>query len=107
VRVIALEVSHNFSFHSSAQGWGVRHITFVDNGKVSYSNPVRQTLFTFEDCINGGKPKAQTAATRLKQIFPSTIGAASSWWLPPLFGLRAPVGVYSLHCADSLPFFQV
>jgi ubiquitin-like modifier-activating enzyme ATG7 len=22
-------------------GWGVRHITFVDYGKVSYSNPVR------------------------------------------------------------------
>lgn len=63
----------------SPQGWGVRHITFVDNGKVSYSNPVRQTLFTFEDCINGGKPKAQTAATRLKQIFPSTIRAALSW----------------------------
>ncbi|XP_065175766.1 ubiquitin-like modifier-activating enzyme ATG7 [Sycon ciliatum] len=54
----------------SLLAWGVRQITFVDNGKVSYSNPVRQTLFTFEDCINGGKPKAQTAAERLKQIFP-------------------------------------
>ena len=30
-------------------GWGVRTITFVDSGTVSYSNPVRQSLFTFED----------------------------------------------------------
>jgi len=34
------------------------------------SNPVRQTLFTFEDCLNGGKPKAETAAAALKKIFP-------------------------------------
>jgi len=41
----------------------------VDNGKVSYSNPVRQWLYTFEDSRDG-KPKAATAALRLKQIFP-------------------------------------
>ena len=29
-------------------GWGVRNITCVDNGKVSFSNPVRQSLFMFE-----------------------------------------------------------
>ena len=34
-------------------GWGVRTITLVDNGKVSYSNPVRQSLFTFTDCKEG------------------------------------------------------
>ena len=51
-------------------GWGIRNITFVDNGKVSYSNPVRQSLFRFEDCANGGKPKAQAAADELKRIFP-------------------------------------
>lgn len=28
-------------------GWGVRNIAFVDNGKVSYSNPARQCLFTY------------------------------------------------------------
>jgi len=27
-------------------GWGVRRMTFVDSGKVSLSNPVRQSLFT-------------------------------------------------------------
>ncbi|KZO99200.1 hypothetical protein CALVIDRAFT_561595 [Calocera viscosa TUFC12733] len=30
-------------------GWGVRNITFVDLGKLSFSNAVRQPLFDFED----------------------------------------------------------
>ena len=51
-------------------GWGVRHLTFVDNGKVSYSNPVRQPLFRFEDCTNGGRAKAERAAEALKEIYP-------------------------------------
>lgn len=51
----------------SLLAWGVRNITLVDNGTVSYSNPVRQPLFNFEDC---GKPKAETAANALKKIFP-------------------------------------
>ncbi|CAG8494260.1 7433_t:CDS:10 [Ambispora gerdemannii] len=51
-------------------GWGVRNITFVDNSRVSFSNPVRQPLFFFEDCLDGGKPKAQTAAENLKKIYP-------------------------------------
>ncbi|TSK45811.1 Ubiquitin-like modifier-activating enzyme ATG7 [Bagarius yarrelli] len=51
-------------------GWGVRHITFVDNAKISYSNPVRQALYEFEDCLDGGKTKAVAAADRLKKIFP-------------------------------------
>jgi len=51
--------------------WGVRNITFVDNGTVSYSNPVRQSLFEFLDCTEGGKPKAVAAAAKLKTIFPN------------------------------------
>ena len=51
-------------------GWGVRHITLVDNGRVSYSNPVRQSLFTFEDSLHGGKYKSEAAADALKRIFP-------------------------------------
>ncbi|KAG7899002.1 hypothetical protein KL935_004010 [Ogataea polymorpha] len=50
--------------------WGVRKITFVDNGKVSFSNPVRQPLFNFIDCLDGGSPKAETAAENMKRIFP-------------------------------------
>ena len=51
-------------------GWGVRKITFVDSSRVSYSNPVRQSLFKFDDCKNGGAKKAQAAADSLKVIFP-------------------------------------
>ena len=51
-------------------GWGVKQITFIDNSKVSYSNPVRQSLYEFEDCKGEGQPKAQAAAKKLKEIFP-------------------------------------
>lgn len=52
-------------------GWGIRKFTLLDYGTVSYSNPVRQNLFTLEDCHfnNGaGKPKAEAAAGALKTI---------------------------------------
>lgn len=51
-------------------GWGVRNITFVDNGRVSFSNPVRQPLYDFKDCQNGGVWKAKRASDALKEIYP-------------------------------------
>ena len=45
-------------------------MTFVDGGDVSFSNPVRQSLFEFGDCLGGGKPKAEAAANALRRIFP-------------------------------------
>lgn len=54
------------------QGWGVRKITFVDNGAVSFSNPVRQPLFNFQDCLAGGVKKATRASAALKEIYPGT-----------------------------------
>ncbi|CAN0488344.1 unnamed protein product, partial [Hapterophycus canaliculatus] len=54
----------------SLMGWGVQHITFADNGRVAYSNPVRQSLFSFEDCKGGGKFKAPAAAAALATIYP-------------------------------------
>ncbi|KAF7275893.1 hypothetical protein GWI33_011168 [Rhynchophorus ferrugineus] len=50
-------------------GWGVRNITLADNGHVSPSNPVRQSLFSYEDAI-AMKPKSEAAAEALKKIFP-------------------------------------
>ncbi|KAK9808183.1 hypothetical protein WJX73_006008 [Symbiochloris irregularis] len=52
-------------------GWGIRKITLLDNARVAFSNPVRQSLFTFGDCLDGGRPKAEAAAQALQSIFPS------------------------------------
>ena len=57
------------------QAWGVRKITLVDSSTVSFSNPVRQPLFEFEDSLNGGKPKAQAAAESLKRIYPGVVSS--------------------------------
>ena len=51
-------------------GWGVNTITLVDNGRVSLSNPVRQSLFTFEDSREK-RYKSVAAAANLKLIFPT------------------------------------
>lgn len=50
--------------------WGVRSLTFVDNGRVSFSNPARQPLYEFADSLDGGKPKAEAAAAAIRRIFP-------------------------------------
>ncbi|KAF8513191.1 hypothetical protein JB92DRAFT_2924654 [Gautieria morchelliformis] len=63
-------------------GWGVRTITLLDSSRVSFSNPVRQPLFEFEDCLDGGKPKAQCAADRLKKIFPGVNASGVSLNIP-------------------------
>ena len=51
-------------------GWGVRKFVLIDYGNVSFSNPPRQSLFTFEDCLNGGKNKAEAAGAELKRVCP-------------------------------------
>uniref|UniRef100_A0A8C2YYW7 Ubiquitin-like modifier-activating enzyme ATG7 n=1 Tax=Cyclopterus lumpus TaxID=8103 RepID=A0A8C2YYW7_CYCLU len=63
-------------------GWGVRRITFVDNAKISYSNPVRQPLYEFEDCLGGGKAKATAAVDRLTKIFPGVIAEGYNMSIP-------------------------
>ncbi|KAF9118329.1 Autophagy protein 7 [Mortierella sp. 14UC] len=66
----------------SLLGWGVRNITFVDNAKVSFSNPVRQPLFEFEDCLEGGKAKAETAAASLRKVYPGVNANGYSMSIP-------------------------
>lgn len=61
--------------------WGVRNITFVDSGKVSYSNPVRQNLFRHEDALNH-RLKAETAAQRILEICPSANAKGVSLHIP-------------------------
>lgn len=53
--------------------WGVKNISLVDNSKISYSNPVRQSLYTLDDCLNHGQGvyKAEAAAASLKKIHPT------------------------------------
>ena len=62
--------------------WGFRNITFVDYGKVSYSNPVRQCLFTFEDSQIPDNEKAKIAAKRLQEIFPCVVTRGESLRIP-------------------------
>lgn len=65
-------------------GWGVRKITFIDYGKVSYSNPVRQPLFDFKDCLEGGAQKAYRAAEALQEIYPGVESAGHVLSVPML-----------------------
>lgn len=60
----------------SLLGWGIKNITFIDNSVVSYNNPIRQSLFEFEDAKAGNKSKSLAAAEALKRIYPSvnTVG---------------------------------
>lgn len=53
-------------------GWGLKKMTLVDSGKISMSNPARQSLFTFQDSL-GGENKAKVAARNLSSIYPSIV----------------------------------
>eukprot|EP00758_Cryptobia_borreli_P007054 Tbor_TRINITY_DN5239_c0_g2::TRINITY_DN5239_c0_g2_i1::g.16291::m.16291/K08337/ATG7; ubiquitin-like modifier-activating enzyme ATG7 len=50
--------------------WGVTTLTIVDRGQVSYSNPVRQTLFVVNDAVEK-RNKADAAKDMIKRILPS------------------------------------
>jgi ubiquitin-like modifier-activating enzyme ATG7 len=64
--------------------WGVRKITFIDNATVSFSNPVRQPLFDFKDCLEGGAKKAHRAAEALQEIYPGVDSSGHVMSVPML-----------------------
>lgn len=59
-------------------------MSFVDSGRVSFSNPVRQSLFTYNDAEKK-KEKAKTAAFRVNEIHP---GIVSALFRNPVFSHR-------------------
>lgn len=61
--------------------WGVVNFSFIDYGNVSFSNPVRQSLFTHGDAVKH-KLKAVAAAERLKEILPSINADGYSLQIP-------------------------
>lgn len=83
-------------------GWGVETITLIDNSKVSFSNPVRQSLFNFRDCLNGGTSKAEAAAASLQLIYPNvkSVGHTLSIPMPGHF-----VGEESKETFDKWKFY--
>ena len=64
--------------------WGVRKITFVDNSTVSFSNPVRQPLFDYQDSVGGDTKKAYQAAESLKKIYPGVESSGHVMSVPML-----------------------
>ncbi|KAL5772250.1 hypothetical protein ACOSQ2_012174 [Xanthoceras sorbifolium] len=62
--------------------WGIRKITLLDNGRVAMSNPLRQSLYTLDDCLNGGDFKATAAVKSLKRIFPAVEAEAVVMAIP-------------------------
>jgi molybdopterin/thiamine biosynthesis adenylyltransferase len=71
--------------------WGVRHISFVDAGRVSYTNPVRQPLFEHDDAHKECW-KAQAAAEALTRIHPSVVATGHV--------LRIPMPGHPVHDAE-------
>lgn len=61
--------------------WGVTNFTFIDYGNVSFSNPVRQSLFTHDDAVKR-RSKSKAAAERLKEILPSINSVGETLQIP-------------------------
>ena len=79
--------------------WGVETITFVDSGTISYSNPVRQSLFCFNDCIGQDKFKCEVAAAALKEIYPSVNAQGHV--------LRIPMPGHSLSTPEAVLYIYI
>eukprot|EP01062_Namystynia_karyoxenos_P066095 TRINITY_DN6010_c2_g1_i1.p1 TRINITY_DN6010_c2_g1~~TRINITY_DN6010_c2_g1_i1.p1 ORF type:complete len:727 (+),score=255.55 TRINITY_DN6010_c2_g1_i1:104-2182(+) len=74
--------------------WGMHNFTLVDRSNVSFSNPVRQSLFCHADALDGGRNKAEAAADACRRIYPLS-GARSERLFVPMPG--HPVGPGSVE----------
>jgi ubiquitin-like modifier-activating enzyme ATG7 len=75
-------------------GYGIQHVTFIDNGIVHYSNPVRQCLYRVDDCNQHQvRGKAEIAAMRLQEIYPDIHSAGVK--------LSIPMPGHSMHSSSS------
>lgn len=87
-------------------GWGITHLTLIDSETVSFSNPVRQSLYEFEDCLEGGKPKASAAAKHLQKIYPSAVVQGHQMRVP--MPGHPPLNKEDLQVRTQyLPFFGI
>ena len=86
-------------------GWGVRTVSFVDNSRVAFSNPVRQSLYEFQDCTGGGAPKAAAAAAKLRDIFPSVRSEGVQLCIPmPGHPLSGEADIQKVGCLHAWPY---
>ena len=81
----------------SLLAWGVRHLTLVDSGRVSFSNPARQPLYEFSDAqpsAAGVAPrfKADAAADALRRIHPAVDARGIVLEIPSPGHAAPPVG---------------
>ena len=60
----------------------MQRLHLVDNGRVAFSNPVRQSLYTFTDCEGGGRLKAEAAMDALRRVCPGAQLACSTLSIP-------------------------
>ena len=51
--------------------WGVHQITLVDHAVVSFSNPVRQSLYTYTHAMTGRSRKVEVAVDQLRLVHPA------------------------------------
>jgi hypothetical protein len=66
--------------------WGVRHVTLVDSGKVAFSNPVRQWLYSYQDCLQVRALGAEALGRRWalgREALGRRWGGAGGWGLGP------------------------
>jgi ubiquitin-like modifier-activating enzyme ATG7 len=64
--------------------WGIKNMSFIDYGNVSYSNLTRQSLFTLNDfdTQGNGLGKAEACVKNLKNLVPSLNLSSHSFKIP-------------------------